>query len=184
MSCSTATISARGTITSSTRRSRKSRMLVSIARSSGEKPVSPEAASSTISRSSRIEPGFQPNSARSMRASQVLSPSRAAARGGDTTTGRWVRSGRSRRLGGPGSAMEVGGWSIGVANAKAREQHALELFHLGRLRIGLVVVADQVQETMNGKVGDMIAERFGGGGRLGLRGLVGNHDVAKMPDRV
>ena len=77
MSCCTAMMSARGTMTSPTRRSRRPRMFLSMVLSSGEKPVSPGAhASSTSLRSARIEPGFQPNSARSARANQLSPPSR------------------------------------------------------------------------------------------------------------
>ena len=59
-----------------------------MALSSGEKPVSPVFASSTSLRSARIEPGFQPNTARSARATQVSPPSRATSLGRGTGTGR------------------------------------------------------------------------------------------------
>ena len=56
--CCTAMMSARGTITSSTRRSRRPRMFLSIVRSFGEKPVSPAPSSSTSLRSARIDAGL------------------------------------------------------------------------------------------------------------------------------
>jgi hypothetical protein len=64
-------ISARGTITSSILRPRSARMFLSIVRSSGENPLSFDAPfSSTVSRSARIEFGFQPKTARITRVSQ------------------------------------------------------------------------------------------------------------------
>jgi hypothetical protein len=69
-------------------------MLVSIVRSCGEKPLSPSAPlstfCSTVWRSARAE-FFQPNMARSTRASQ-LSPESRGATCGATGTGRFTRS--------------------------------------------------------------------------------------------
>ena len=64
-------------------------MFLSIALSSGEKPVSPGApASSTTLRSERIDPVFQPNTARRMRANQRSLASRDSFAAG-TGTGRF-----------------------------------------------------------------------------------------------
>src|SRR5271169_4121054 len=63
-------MSVRGTMTSSTRRSRRLRMFLSILLSSGEKPVSAPSPSSSTCRSDRIEVGLQPNTARSRRLNQ------------------------------------------------------------------------------------------------------------------
>ncbi len=85
----TAMMSARGTMTSTIRRSRNPRMLLSILRSVGEKPVSPAGVSSTSLRSARMVLGFQPKIARSARASQPSPLSRVAWLGRDTGTGKF-----------------------------------------------------------------------------------------------
>jgi hypothetical protein len=60
-------------------------MFLSIRLSSGEKPDSPGGMASSTSLRSAREFGFQPNSARNTRATQLSPPSRA----GCTSTGRW-----------------------------------------------------------------------------------------------
>ncbi len=81
-------MSARGTMTSSTRRSRSVRMFRSIVLSSGEKPWPPALPSSTSLRSARIEADFQPNTVRSARASQPSPLLLAGSLGRGTGTGR------------------------------------------------------------------------------------------------
>src|SRR6185437_2120345 len=100
-------MSARGTITSPTRRSRKPRMFLSIRLSSGEKPDSPgDMASSTSLRSARIDLARQLNSWRSVRTNQL-----PPFVGGEATgTGRWRGSKElpvGRELGGSLSGIAV-----------------------------------------------------------------------------
>ena len=90
MSCCTAMMSARGTMTSSIRRSRSARMFLSMVRSSGE--------NAGARRRRRFEhvlrgrrgssPIFQPNIARASRAKKPSPPSRATSLGRGTGTGR------------------------------------------------------------------------------------------------
>ncbi len=82
-------MSARGTMTSTTRRSRSARMFCSMVVSCGEKPWAPAPAASTSLRSARIEFGvFQPNSVRSTRAKKPSPLPLATSLGRGTGTGR------------------------------------------------------------------------------------------------
>jgi hypothetical protein len=77
ISCWTAMMSARGTMTSTTRRSRRPRMFCSMTLSLGEKPVSPAPALRTSVRLARMEPALNPNSTRNAHPNQ---PSRRSCR--------------------------------------------------------------------------------------------------------
>ena len=69
---------------------------------------------------------------------------------------------------------------IGIRNREPAENITLGPFHHRRLLVTLVVVADQMQEPMDGKVGDMMGERLVFAARLARDGLIGKHDVAEM----
>src|ERR1051325_5447293 len=204
-------MSARGTITSAIRLSRSARMFLSIVLSSGEKPVSPGApASSTTLRSERIEPVFQPNTARSTRANQRSLASRGSPAAG-TGTGRFLispgASGVSlvfaassgmgmrdlfahilgRRAGGrpgsrPGQAFGicVVTVGIGIGDAQPRQNPSFAPLHCLGLPERFVIVAQKVEKAMQRQVGNVMVERLGLGARLARHGLVGEHDVAEM----
>src|SRR5205085_10522401 len=135
-------MSARGTMTSSTLRPRSARILVSMMRSCGEKPVSPNAPfSNTVCRSARAELGFQLNSARKTRAIQLSPGSRAG--GSGTTAGRFTRGElESLLLGASVSGIAASApnpmqlvrsdflvHQIRIGHAEPGEDPALELFH-------------------------------------------------------
>src|SRR2546423_6090180 len=186
MSCCTAMMSARGTITSSTLRPRSARMLVSMTRSCGEKPVSPKAPfSSTVCRSARAELGFQLNSARTTRVSQLSPGSRAG--GCRMTAGRFTRCALgSLRLGASVSGMAASAPrflqsvrnrglvpQVRIRYAEAREDVALQLFHCFGGGGGVVVVAQQVEKALHREIDEMMVERLVFFGPLARRRLVG-----------
>ena len=153
MSCCTAMMSARGTMTSSTRRSRSARMLVSMVRSCGEKPPSPSAPP--------LQHGLQigarrVSSSRTPRAARARARSRPArvrrGAGCGTSAGRLTRSSgaaalleslrESLRLGASVSGMAsirprsaVARGRVRVGHAEPRQDDALELLH----RLGVAV---------------------------------------------
>ena len=60
------------------------------------------------------------------------------------------------------------------------QDSALGVLHNKRLPFVLVVVADQMQKTMHGKMGKMMSEGFALAPRLARYGFVGQHDIAEM----
>src|SRR5690242_576031 len=156
MSCCTSMMSARGFITSPTRRSRRPRMFLSIRLSSGEKPDSPGGTrSSTSLRSARIEPCFQPNSARKARMNQPSPLSRA----GGTGTGRLRGSNEVEALSsGIGSGPLEIAREIGVGHVHGQHDTAFQAFHFIGLGVGLVIVADEMQKAMHREVGEVMQE--------------------------
>jgi hypothetical protein len=56
--------------------------------------------------------------------------------------------------------------NVGVGNADARENDALEPFHFLGVIVRFVIVTKQMQKAMDRQVGDMVAERFSLGGGL------------------
>jgi hypothetical protein len=60
------------------------------------------------------------------------------------------------------------------------ENFALCLFHVRRIFVVLVIVADQMQEAMHGKMGDMMSERLVFAARLSRDGFKGKNNVAEM----
>src|SRR5579862_4672877 len=162
MSLLTAMMSARCTMTSAMRRSCSDRMLRSMVRSTAVKPTSSGAdASSTTCRSSRTEPGFQPNSVRIARTSQFSLAGRPTSLAG-TTAGRLrVLRGLSWTGSESGISIHPFPFRIGIGNPELRQNRDLERFHLLGFLVCLVVIADQMQEAVNGKVTQMMQERFG-----------------------
>src|SRR3954464_481903 len=180
MSRFTATISARCTMTSAMRRSCRPRILRSMVRSMAEKPTSSGVeASSTTCRSSRTEPGFQPNSVRMARLSQFSEAGRNTSPS-CTTAGRlrvffglsWVGS----ESGISGHPVPVG---VGVGDTELRQDRALESFHRLGLHVVFVVIADQMQKAMDGEMAEMVVDRplFLVG--LAARRLIGDRNVAE-----
>src|SRR5215471_6948954 len=151
-------MSARGTMRSSRRRSRRLRMFLSIRLSSGEKPVSTAAPSSRTLRSDRIEVGLQPNTARSMRLSHDSRFSRASPfeRRASLGKSRWpaVETAESAIKSALGSAMasksDVGiAPRVGVGNADPGQDVAFQTFHPRGFVLHMVIVSYQVQEAMH-----------------------------------
>ena len=54
------------------------------------------------------------------------------------------------------------------------------MFHRQRLFVSFVIVTDQMQETVHGKMGEMMGERLTFGAGLPRDGLKGKDDVAEM----
>src|SRR5437868_13662320 len=186
MSRFTATMSARCTMTSAIRRSCRERMLRSMVRSTAVKPASSgvEASRSTC-RSSRTDPAFHPNSARMARLSQPWAVRRASSRG-CTTAGR-LRILRGLSWVGSESIISVHPlpFRMGIAipvrigNTELGQDLLLEGFHRFGVVVLVVIVADQVQETMYRKMAEMMLERL-----LFVIGflahrLIGDRDVAE-----
>src|SRR5215469_10368248 len=129
-----------------------------MARSTAEKPTSSGVeASSTTCRSSRTEPAFQPNRIRIARNSQFSLAARASCR--STTAGR-LRTLRGLSWVGSESAISIHPLCIGVGNPELCQNLLLECFHRFSGAVGFVVVADQMQETMDGEMAQMMVERF------------------------
>src|SRR3954468_11619693 len=180
MSRFTATMSARCTITSAIRRSCRPRMLRSMVRSIAEKPTSSGVeASRTPCRSSRTEPGFQPNNVRMARLSQF-------SEAGRNTSPSCTTAGRLRVFFGlswVGSESGISGHPVpvrvGVGNAELRQDRALESFHRLGIIVVFVVVADQMQKAMHGQMAEMVVERFLFVVGLAAGGLIGDRNVAE-----
>src|SRR6202008_4412709 len=148
-------------MTSAMRRSCSERMLRSMARSTAVKPTSSGAeASSTTCRSSRTEPGFQPNKARTARTSQFSVVGRPTSFAG-TTAGRLrVLRGLSWIGSESGISIHPFPFRIRIGNFELRQNRDLERFHLFGFVVGLVIVADQMQEAVHREVAQMIKERL------------------------
>src|SRR5712671_601424 len=191
MSRLTATISARCTITSAMRRSCRLRILRSMVRSMAEKPTSSGVeASSTTCRSSRTDLGFHPNSVRMARVSQLSAAGRSTSPCG-TTAGR-LRVLRGLSWVGSESAISVhplplpAGISnrIRIGNAELRQDLLLERFHRFGVVVFFVIVADQVQETMDRQMAEMMIERLLFVISFLAHGLIGDGDVAEHAGRI
>src|SRR6478752_2679843 len=162
MSRLTAMISARCTITSAMRRSCRPRILRSMVRSMAEKPTSSGVdASSTTCKSSRTDPGFQPNSVRMARVSQL------SAAAGRNTSPSCTTAGRLRVLRGLSWVGSESGMSVhpvpdrvGIGNAELGEDLPFETLHGFGIVVLFVIVADQVQEAVHGKMAEMMVERL------------------------
>src|SRR5277367_1185238 len=207
MSCCTATISARGTITRSIRVSRKPRIFLSMVASSGEKPDCGCSPVKTSSRSARVDATFQPNRMRMTRVSQpsfgsvasgiTIGRARFSLSLGSLRTGNCVIIGIQQ----PGKILEFacalfmrtrllrktvglfGGDRVApvrVGDFELPQNVAFGLFHFQRIRIALVIVADEMQKTMHGKMGNMMGERLVLAASLTLDRLEGEHDVAEV----
>src|SRR5262247_2606158 len=164
MSRCTPMMSARGTITSTMRRSRSPRMFLSMVRSAGEKPVSPAPSSSTSRRSARMVLDFQRKIARSVRVNQL------SALSGATWLGRGSGTGRLR------VALDVGIWHV-----EPGKDRCFEPFHCSRLVIGRVIVAGEMKESMHREVSEMMRKGFMLGARFTFRRLVGDYDITEQP---
>src|SRR3954454_18896099 len=180
MSRLTATMSARCTMTSAMRRSCKERMLRSMVRSIAEKPTSSGwEVSSTTWRSSRTDPGFQPNRVRIARSSQLSAAGRSTSPS-CTTAGR-LRVLRGLSWVGSESGMSVHPLPvrIGVGNAKLRQNLLLETFHRVGVVVLFVIVADQVQEAVHRQMAQVMIERLLLVVGLFARRLVGDGNIAE-----
>src|SRR6202790_2627195 len=185
MSRLTATMSARCTITSAMRRSCRLRMLRSMVRSMAEKPTSSGVeASSTTCRSSRTDPGFHPNSVRIARVSQFSAAGRMTSPGG-TTAGR-LRVLRGLSWVGSESAISVHPLPthIRIGNAELRQNLLFERFHGFGVVVFFVIVPDQMQETMDRQMAEMMIERLLLVIGLLARRFIGNRNVAEHARRI
>src|SRR5712675_2542707 len=191
MSRLTATMSARWIMTSAMRRSCRPRILRSMVRSMAEKPTSSGVdASSTTCKSSRTDPGFQPNSVRMARVSQLSAAGRSTSPCG-TTAGR-LRVLRGLSWVGSESAISVhplplpAGISIRIriGNAELRQDLLLKGFHRFGVIVFFVIVADQVQETMDRQMAEMMFERLLFVIGFLARRFIGDGDVAEHARRI
>ena len=180
-------MSARGTITSAIRRSRSPRIFLSIALSSGEKPVSLGAPSSSTSlRSARIEPARQPNMARSQRANTPLARfARSRQRHGKIAV--LGCSGQPDRCDSAGSVSGMASRVRPRSRVRARDRHAeprenrgFQIAPCRRLAIGLVVVAEQMKITVHGEMREMMREGLSSAAASRATVSIGDHDVAEM----
>jgi hypothetical protein len=83
----------------------------------------------------------------------------------------------------PGNRGSAGSGKIGISDAKIAENSALGVFHLEGVLGLFVIVADQMQETVHGKMGEMMGERLALRAGFARDGLEGENDVAKMLGR-
>ena len=74
----------------------------------------------------------------------------------------------------------VSGWRVGVGDGEALEDLALKPLHLLRIAVVLVVIAQQMEKSMDGKMREMMVERLALGDRLARDGLIGDDDVADI----
>src|SRR5262249_4091402 len=175
-------MSARGTMTSSTRKAPKRRMRSNISRSSAEKAwPSPAPFSSASSVARKVGAPGRPSRARSVD-SQPCPCSLAAA-----AAAAWLsdfsgvgltlmaRSMPARRL---GLHRQLKG--VRIFASKARQTFGFQPLYFGGIRVGDVVIAKQVQEPMYDQVLHMLDRlklALGGFPRHGFRG---QHDVAEV----
>src|SRR6185312_12701861 len=172
---SIATISARGTMTSSTERSSSFKTFCRILRSASEKSeVSALASlSSSTSRSSRTELLRSASSA--LNRCQSGCPRGAAGAGLEGGSAVTVRSSVMfiRRQ---GRRSSVG---IRIGNAEGCENLRLEPFHFKGLALLDVIIPQDVQESMHHQMGEVIGEGLFKLRRLALEGFPGEDDVAE-----
>src|ERR1700761_1573723 len=193
MSRLTATMSARWIITSAMRCSCRPRMLRSMVRSIAEKPTSSGVlASSTTCRSSRTDPGFQPNSVRMARTSQLSAAGRITLPS-CTTIGRlrvlrglsWVGSESGISVHPPPVRLWVQlPVRVGIGNAELRENFGLEALHGFGVGVVFVIVAEQMQIAVHREMAEMMVERLLFVVGFATRGLVGDGDVAEHAWRI
>ena len=69
---------------------------------------------------------------------------------------------------------------IGIGHIEPSEDRGFEPFHRLRLVIALVIVADEMQESMHREMREMVREGLALGVRFALRRLVGDHDIAEQ----
>ena len=184
MSCCTATMSPRGTMTSSIRRPRSARMFWIMVRSSGETPASPgPAASSTTSMSARSVRSSS-RTARAPAARRSLRSRRRRAADGHRKIALLVLA--ARRLSRPAGRVGVRHVAVSVgARVRIRDRETLENlafhpFHLFRVAVVFVVIAEQMQKPVNGEMREMVPERLAFGHRLARDGLIGDDDVTDI----
>src|SRR5215210_7634252 len=169
----TDTISTRGTITSSTRMRWKPSTFFSIARSCGEKFSSPISASAS-SRSSRIESrDFRPTrvSRRSYQRARAPSLSEVSPTRAMELRSSFMAERISRR-----SGRHL---AIRIGDPKSRQGFDLERLHDLRLGFGLVIVAEEVQDTMDNKVRGVVRQGLALDFRLARHRFEGERDVAE-----
>src|ERR1700682_466181 len=186
MSRLTATISARCTMTSAMRRSCKPRILRSMVRSMAEKPTSSGVeASSTTCRSSRTDPGFHPNRVRIARVSQLSAAAGRSTSPSRTTAGR-LRVLRGLSWVGSESAISVHPLPthIRIGNAELCQNLLFERFHGLGVVVFFVIVTDQMQETMDRQMAEMMIERLLLVIGLLARRFIGNRNVAEHARRI
>src|SRR5450756_443876 len=185
MSRLTATMSARWIMTSAMRRSCRPRMLRSMVRSIAENPTSSGVeASSTTCTSSRTDPGFQPNSVRIARVSQLSATGRITSPCG-TTAGR-LRVLRGLSWVGSESAISVHPLPIRIriGNAELRQNLGFERFHGLGLVVLFVIVTDQMQETVNRQMAEMMDDCLLYVVGFLARRFIGNRDIAEHARRI
>src|SRR4029077_8410553 len=100
-----------------------------------------------------------------------------------TTAGR-LRVVRGLSWTGSESVISAHPFRIGIGNAELGEDFPLELFHRPGLFVFFVVVTDQMQETVNRKMAEMMVERLLFLAAVPSRRLVGNGDVAQHARRI
>src|SRR5262245_19227620 len=170
---STAMMSARGTMTSWTRKAPKRRMRRSISRSSVEKACpSPAAFSSASSVARSVGAPGMPSRARSAESQPCAGSPATWAAGwtpsdlalGDLPLMAWARPGNGKTLMLAGRAR-----GVGILEAERRQNLRLQLFHLDGLCLRFVVIADEVQKTVQDKMLNVVD-----GLEAALRGLPGN----------
>src|SRR5262249_8017401 len=151
-------MSARGTMTSSTRKAPKRRMRSNISRSSAEKAwPSPAPLSSASSVARNVGAPGRPSRARSVDSQPCpCSPPAAAAAawlsdfsGVDLTLMAWRIPARRLRL-----HRQLKG--VGIFQSKAREIFRFQPLHFGGSRVADVVVADEMQEAVHDQMLDML----------------------------
>jgi len=69
---------------------------------------------------------------------------------------------------------------VRIRDAKPPQNCALGPFHCLGVIVPLVIVAVKVQETVHGKMGEMMGERLSLGARLACNGLGGKDDIAEV----
>jgi hypothetical protein len=69
---------------------------------------------------------------------------------------------------------------IWIGNGEVAKDLTLGLFHGNCVFAPFVIVADEVQKTMDGKMGKMMGKRLSLGASLARNGLEGQNDVAKV----
>src|SRR5262245_9629175 len=89
---------------------------------------------------------------------------------------------RSRQPWPASAANAVAG--VGVGYREPRQDSNFESFHPARIANVLVIVAEEMQETMDREVGEMVSERLALGFGFAADGLIGDDNVAEMVRRV
>lgn len=74
--------------------------------------------------------------------------------------------------------------SVRIGNGKFAKNFTLGPFHCDCVFAPFVIVADEVEETMDREMGKMMGKRLSLGAGLARNGLEGKNDVAKMVGNV